>query len=135
MIGLRHPTSLYKAMRKGQVPQGQLIRRGRTRRVVRVWTMTEAHEACVRIAALPEPTRKLLDAGREKAHVRKRERRDIGWLARRVVMVLGAEVLADILKDLHRGPLADIPRGQAFLVRAALRSALARAGVEADACH
>lgn len=128
MLGVK-THAIYKMVREKRIPEGRQIRRGRSRREIVVWTLAEAHEACVRVAALPEKTRTLLDAGRAAAHHKKRESRDIGWLARLVAMHLGVEVLADILSPLHRGPLTDLPRRQAFLVRASLRSALAQRGL------
>jgi hypothetical protein len=70
-----------------------------------------------------------LDEGRRLGIDTLREKRDVAFYAKRVLIELGADELAQILGPLHRGPLKDIRRGHGGLVRVALRSALRHFGV------
>jgi hypothetical protein len=128
LLGIQR-SGLYKAIRAKRIEPGALIRTGRRGKVLRrVWRCDQAARVAVQVAALPDEVRDALARGPEVAQHRRREARDLGWWIRRACWHLGPETVAELMRPIHRGALKDLPRDRQTLARAALRSALARAG-------
>lgn len=125
------PRSLDRLIHRKVVPAPEYQVLGR-QRFRRVWAESAILEQQVTNTAgsIPEKRREDFATGRTLANEVKRERRDVAWLAKRVLVELGAEELHRTLAPLHSGPLKDIRRGHGSLIRITLQSALRRAGVE-----
>jgi hypothetical protein len=122
--------SVARMRKRGQLPGCfyQLV----TRNVYRAVTpRKEAHDAIASLhrAELPEKRLEDLAVGRGHATDLRRERRDLAFLGKRVLVELGADELAAILKPIHTGPLRDLRTGHGPLIRITLQSALRHAGV------
>ena len=129
LLGFKFPSALYRLRQRGMFPKGELraLSRGKVRRVV---PTAEVHDAIARLRIEQIPAARLehFKVGRALATDLRRERRDLGFYARRVVMELGADHLARVIAPFHQGPLRQVRRGQGAAIRVALRSALRHAG-------
>lgn len=134
ILGLRlskdgRPPRLDRLIRRG-MPKPRYQALG-PRRYRRVWDKQEliAWIAKSTLADLPRDRRENLADGRALATQRTREKRDLGYWAKRVVLEVGPEALVDSIGAIHTGPLKNVQRGRGGLLRAALLSTLRRAGV------
>lgn len=132
LLGFRSKRSLDRLRERGMYPAGvlQAVARNKFRRVV---PTAEVHDAIARLRMdqLPAARREHFRVGRRLAGELRREKRDLAFLGKRVLVELGAAELAAVLKPIHPGPLKEIRRGHGSLIRVALRSALHRAGKDA----
>lgn len=128
-LGLRSARTADLYRKRGLIPEGRLERppfgRGGYRRT---WTYDEVVAASMKlaVAGLPARHRSALDAGRERARMKRLERSEIRELAARVVDVAGPAALFEALRPITTGPLRELESGRHPLARAALLSALRR---------